>query len=377
MGAETTISLSDAHWMQRCLALATRGAGRVSPNPLVGAVLVSPDGHMLGEGWHARYGEAHAEVNAVADARTRGVTDAELRTATMYVSLEPCSHHGKTPPCADLLVRLGIPRVVVAHEDPFPDVAGRGLARLRAAGVDVSVGVLETEARRLNAAFLTHVATGRPYVVLKLAQTLDGCMATHTGHSQWITSPESRARVHALRATLDAVLIGAGTALADDPALTVRLADGRNPSRIVLDRLGTLPPSLRLFTDEHAAQTLVFVQDGQRPAYTNVLGDRLVHLPAQDGHLDLGAVLDALGKGIGGRRFQSVLVEAGPSLASAFLAHQLADEVQIFIAPKWLGGGQRASHPAPPNVMSGALTWPRHTWETVGTDVLLTAYKNA
>lgn len=380
MPTDPAISSSDAYWMQRCLALAQRGAGHVSPNPLVGAVLVGADGHLLGEGWHARYGEAHAEVNAVANARARGASDDDFRSATMYVSLEPCSHFGKTPPCADLIVRLGIPRVVVAHEDPFPEVAGRGLARLRAAGVDVSVGVMATEARQMNAAFLTHVATGRPYVVLKLAQTLDGCMAAHTGHSQWITGPESRARVHALRATLDAVLIGAGTALADDPSLTVRLVAGRNPSRLILDREGTLPSPLRLFNDEHVAQTTVFVQDGAHPVYADLLSERgghLVHVPIHEGHLDLGAVLNALGKGIGGRRYQSMLVEAGPRLASAFLTQHLADEVQVFIAPKWLGGGQRASHPAPPNFMSDALTWPRHTWETVGPDVLLTAYKTS
>lgn len=365
--------------MQRALALARRGAGAVSPNPMVGAVIVSAGGELLGEGWHARYGEAHAEVNAVADARSRGASDEDFRTATMYVSLEPCSHFGKTPPCADLLVRLGFARVVVAHEDPFPEVAGRGISRLRDAGIAVTTGVMETEARRLNAAFLTHVATGRPYVILKMAQTLDGCMATHTGHSQWVSSPESRSRVHALRATRDAVLIGAGTALADDPALTVRLVEGRNPSRLVLDREGTLPNALRIFTDDLAMQTLVFVRDQCHPAYADALqkrGGHIVSLPEVQGHLDLGALLDLLGKGVGGRRFQSVLVEAGPTLASAFLTQHLADEVQIFIAPKWLGGGQQASHPAPPALMSDALTWPRHTWETVGPDVLFTAYKN-
>ena len=238
--------------MQRCLALAARGAGYVSPNPLVGAVLVGPDGDVLGEGWHRRYGGPHAEAEAVRDAEARGHAG-RLAEATLYVSLEPCSHHGKTPPCADLIVDRAIPRVVVAHEDPFPEVAGRGLRRLRA---EVTVGVGEREARRLNEAFLRHVATGRPLVSLKWAQTLDGQVATRSGDSRWVSSEASRALVHRWRAEMDAVLVGAGTARADDPRLTVRHVEGPQPLRVVLDRAGALPPSLQLFSDAQAGRTL-------------------------------------------------------------------------------------------------------------------------
>src|SRR5690606_28475973 len=192
-------SPTDDALMQRCLDLAARGAGHASPNPLVGAVLVSPDGEVLGEGWHRAWGGPHAEVEAVRDAEARGHAG-RLAEATLYVSLEPCSHHGKTPPCTDLVLERRIPRVVVAHEDPFPEVAGRGLRRLRAAGVDVAVGVLAREARRLNEAFLRHVTTGRPLVTLKWAQTLDGQVATASGDSRWVSSEESRALVHRWRA---------------------------------------------------------------------------------------------------------------------------------------------------------------------------------
>ncbi len=212
--------------MRRALTLAARGTGAVSPNPRVGCVIVDEAGQVIGEGWHGRYGGPHAEVWAIRDATARHGADA-LRGATLVVTLEPCAHHGKTPPCADLIVETGIPRVVVGTRDPFPAVDGRGIERLRAAGVAVTVGVEQDACRRLNDAFAFHARTGRPYVALKVAQTLDGVAATEAGHSRWVTGPEARARVHAWRAGFDAVLIGAGTARADDPALTVRDAEGR------------------------------------------------------------------------------------------------------------------------------------------------------
>ncbi|MEM1269727.1 MAG: bifunctional diaminohydroxyphosphoribosylaminopyrimidine deaminase/5-amino-6-(5-phosphoribosylamino)uracil reductase RibD [Bacteroidota bacterium] len=322
--------------ISRCIELARLGAGSVSPNPMVGSVIVDADGRVVGEGYHQRYGEAHAEVNAVADAKRNG---ANLHDATIYVSLEPCSHHGKTPPCADLIIREGIPRAVIGMRDPFPKVDGAGIERLRAAGVEVTVGVLEDECRRLNRAFIHHVQTGRPLVTLKIAQTLDGRTATATGESKWITSEDSRRRVHQWRAEQDAVLVGAGTAHADDPSLTVRLAEGRNPIRIVLDRAGTLPPTLKLFTDAHAGQTLVVTAEDVRPSY---IGPAL-HLPAPvvNGHVDLTWILDRLGAGDTplGRPVQSVLVEAGTGLATAMLP--LADRIALFLAPKLLGSPAR------------------------------------
>jgi len=366
--------------MDRALGLAARGAGAVSPNPMVGAVLLGPDGETWGEGWHGRYGGPHAEVWAVRDAERRGFGD-RLAEATLVVTLEPCSHHGKTPPCADLVIARGIPRVVVAHEDPFPEVAGRGIARMRAAGVEVAVGVREREARRLNAAFLTRVRTGRPLVLLKTAATLDGRIATRTGDSRWVSAPEGRALTHRWRAEMDAVLVGAGTARIDDPALTVRdvpLADGqRQPLRVVLDRTGALPPSTRLFADG-AAPTLAVVADGAKPAYADALRHRgvaVLRVPERDRLLDLGAVLDRLGAGEGlpgdVRPVQSILVEAGPGLATAFLAQDLVDRVAWFVAPKLVGEGTDAVGDLGILRMADALVPKDATWETVGPDVLL------
>ena len=366
--------------MDRALDLAARGTGAVSPNPLVGAVLLGPDGETWGEGWHGRYGGPHAEVWAVHDADRRGV-GGRLDEATLVVTLEPCSHHGKTPPCADLVVERGVPRVVVAQVDPFPRVAGRGIERMRAAGVEVTVGVREREARALNAAFRTHVLTGRPLVTLKVAATLDGRVATRSGDSRWVTGPEARARVHRWRAEADAVLVGAGTARADDPALTVRdvpLADGqRHPLRVVLDRAGALPPTLGLFTDR-AAPTLAVVAEGAAPPYADALrasGGAVLVVGEADGHLDLGALLDRLGAGdglpAGVRPVQSLLVEAGPGLATALLTGRLADRLAWFVAPKLVGEGTPAVGDLGVATMADALALAEAAWETVGADVLL------
>ena len=368
-------------WMDRALALARRGAGAVSPNPLVGAVLVGPDAQVWGEGWHGRYGGPHAEVWAVRDAERQGYGD-RLGEATLYVTLEPCAHTGKTPPCADLIVARGIPRVVVAHEDPFPEVAGRGIARVREAGGEVTVGVREHAARRLNEAFLTRVRTGRPLVTLKTAATLDGQVATASGDSRWVTSPEARARVHALRAEADAVLVGAGTARLDDPALTVRdapLAEGQGqPLRVVLDRLGALPPDLRLFTDG-AAPTLAVVSPSAQPTYADRVP--ILRVPEADRHLDLGVLLDRLGAGEGLpdgiRKVQSVLVEAGPGLATALLAQDLVDRVLWFVAPKLVGAGTPAVGGLGTARMADALAFAEATWEQVGPDALLVGYRRA
>ena len=379
----------DERWMDRALALADRGAGTTSPNPMVGAVLVSPAGEVLGEGHHQRYGGPHAEVHAVRSATAAHGAEA-LRTATLYVTLEPCSHHGKTPPCADLVLACGIPRVVVGMEDPFPAVAGRGIARLRAAGVKVEVGVREAACWRLNEAFVTRVTEGRPLVALKWAQTLDGHVATRTGSSQWISSRPSRALVHRWRAEADAVLVGAGTARHDDPALTVRhvpLADGQpQPLRVVLDRTGTLPPDLQLFTDAHAARTVAVVAEGSTPLYGEALsaaGGLVLPTPTveRDGqpHLDLLALLRALAAGPGAHLpVQGVLVEPGPGLATALLQADLVDRLYAFVAPKLVGGdGRKAVGPLGVREMAEALTFAEARWEPVGSDGLLRAYRRA
>jgi diaminohydroxyphosphoribosylaminopyrimidine deaminase/5-amino-6-(5-phosphoribosylamino)uracil reductase len=233
----------DRECMRVALELAERGRGHAEPNPLVGAVLAR-DGRVVGSGWHRRFGEAHAEVNALAEAGDAA------RDATLYVTLEPCCHHGKTPPCTDAVLRAGVRRAVVAMSDPFPDVSGRGMQALRDAGVSVEVGLFQTEAVRLNAPYLKALRAGRPYVHAKWAMTLDGKTATPTGDSKWISNEASRARGHALRGRMDAVVVGIGTVLADDPLLTARPPGPRRPVRVVIDSRGRMP------SDSQLARTL-------------------------------------------------------------------------------------------------------------------------
>ncbi len=366
-------------WMQRALGLARRGAGAVSPNPLVGCVVAGPEGEVLGEGWHGAYGGPHAEVWAVRDAENRHGAEA-LRASTLVVTLEPCSHWGKTPPCADLILEKGIPRVVVGMRDPFPQVDGSGIDRLRAGGVAVTVGVLEHDAKRLNEAFTHHLATGRPLVTLKIAQALDGSVATASGDSRWVSGEAARTLVHRWRAALDGVLVGSGTARADDPALTVRHAEGRQPVRVVLDRAGTLPPGLQLFTDEHAAKTVAVAGEGITPSYAEALAARgglVLPVPARGGHLDLGRLLDRLGAGPGGHRpVQSLLVEAGPGLATALLRADRVDRLAVFIAPK-LVGGQRSVGDLGIGRVADAIPFAEHRWEEVGGDILYRGYRRS
>ena len=384
---------SHAHWMQRCLDLAQQGAGRVSPNPMVGSVIVGGEGETLGEGFHGGFGGPHAEVEAFRDAEERGF-GGRFSEATLYVNLEPCSHHGKTPPCVDLVLEKQISRVLVGMEDPSPQVAGRGIARLREAGLEVTVGVLEKSAKRLNEAFVWHVTTGRPLVTLKIAQTLDGKVGTLDGGPLTVSSQESRTLVHQWRAELDAVLVGAGTAKADDPQLTIRhtassrpqrvrsklwhAEEGRQPVRVVLDRTGALPASLRLFSDEHVSQTVVVIGEEAATAYESKLiagGGCVIQAPEAEGHLDLRAVLEILGKGeVLQRPIQSVLVEAGPGLATALLRQDLVDRLFVFTAPNILGQGVPAFarwFTEEPVVFADV------EWQQVGPDVLFRGYRRA
>jgi diaminohydroxyphosphoribosylaminopyrimidine deaminase / 5-amino-6-(5-phosphoribosylamino)uracil reductase len=371
-------------WMDRALALAVRGAGLVSPNPMVGAGLVRPNGEIIGEGGLGRYGGPHAEVWAVRDAKRHGHADM-LRTATLVVSLEPCTHYGKTPPCVDMIIEEGIPRVVVAMRDPNPNVAGRGLERLREAGVEVSVGVGERAAMRLNEAYVMHVRTGLPLVTLKLAQTLDGRVASRSGDSRWVSSEAARARVHRWRAESDAVLVGALTARFDDPELTVRHSwpgrpadDDRQPMRVVLDRAGILPADLNLFGDAYAGRTVAVVGAAAETAYEENLaaaGGILLRVDERNEHLDLPALFGTLGRGLGGQPpVQSVLVEAGPSLATALLKEDLVDRLFVFTAPKVLGEGLSGIGDLGSGKMAEAFTFAEHHWEAVGEDMLFRGY---
>jgi diaminohydroxyphosphoribosylaminopyrimidine deaminase/5-amino-6-(5-phosphoribosylamino)uracil reductase len=300
-----------------------------------------------------------------------------LPTSTLYVNLEPCNHHGKTPPCTDLILDCRIPRVVVGTVDTSPAVRGAGLARLSEGGVAVSVGVLEDRCRRLNEAFFLRSRTGRPLVTVKIAQTLDGFIAARTGTSRWISCETSRTLVHSWRAESDAVLVGSGAARADDPALTVRHVGGRQPWRIVLDRDGSLPASLRLFTDDEVHRTVIVHGPDARPVYgadARKRGARILPTDERDGHLDLLHLIEQLGRGWEGRALLSILVEAGPGLASALLRADLVDRLHIFVAPKLLGAGRRATDDLGIGRLDDALGFVEAEWETSGVDMLFTGY---
>lgn len=326
--------------MDAALALARRGLGRVWPNPAVGCVLVARDGagsRVVGRGWTQPGGRPHAETEAMARAGDLA------RGATAYVTLEPCSHHGKTPPCAAALIAAGVRRVVAAVEDPDPRVSGRGLAALRAADIEVDLGTGATEAREINAGFLTRLAQGRPMVALKLATTLDGRIALANGASRWITGPEARQRAHLLRATHDAILVGTGTVAADDPQLTCRLAglEERSPVRIVLDWSLRLALTARVF--DGAAPTWVVHGPDADAARTEGLrkkGIELLEIPTgADGKLDLAQLFARLGE----RGLTRVLVESGGKLAAALLQAGLVDQLYWFRAGAIIGGDGRAA----------------------------------
>ena len=364
-------------WMSRCLELAQQGAGYVSPNPMVGCVVIGQDGELLGEGWHQSYGGPHAERNAIEDAEKKHSPDA-LRHATLYVNLEPCSHFGKTPPCAHLILEKGIPRVVIGMIDPYKKVRGQGIALLRENGLEVCVGVLRAPCERLNEAFTHHTSTGRPLVSLKIAQTLDGRVATNTGHSQWISGEASRKLVHRWRAQLDAVMVGSGTALHDNPSLTVRHVAGRQPLRVVLDRTGSLPKSLNLFADTFAGKTIAVIAAEASPAYEKPLldaGGEILRVSTKQSHLDLHELLCKLGESTNNRNgLQSLLVEAGPALATALLTQDLVNHFYLFIAPKVIGKGIPTFNDLSIEKMTEALTFQESSWQQIGNDMLFTGY---
>ncbi len=322
----------DVWCMARALELARRGEGAVEPNPMVGCTIVAGD-QIVGEGWHKRFGAAHAEVEAL------GLAGARAVGATMYVTLEPCCHQGKTPPCTQAILRAGVRRVVAAMPDPFPAVEGQGIAELRRAGVDVSLGLLAEEARRLAAPYLKLVGRGQPWIIAKWAMTLDGKIATRTGASRWISSESSRAVAHRLRGRMDAVLIGARTAIRDDPLLTARPTGLRTPTRIVLDTQAALPDGSQLVRT--ARQTPVLVAVGEQAPAADV--DRLraagceVFVCRGDGS---ASRLDDLLRELGRRRMTNVLVEGGAQVIGSLLDAGQIDEVHVFIAPRLLGGVQ-------------------------------------
>ncbi|NDL66619.1 bifunctional diaminohydroxyphosphoribosylaminopyrimidine deaminase/5-amino-6-(5-phosphoribosylamino)uracil reductase RibD [Anaerotalea alkaliphila] len=318
--------------MRMALELAAKGAGHTNPNPLVGAVIVK-DGRVIGRGYHKRYGGPHAEVEAFASATE------DVEGATMYVTLEPCSHYGKTPPCAQAIVAQGIARVVVAMEDPNPLVAGKGLQILKDNGIQVEVGVLEEEARKLNRIFLKYISSKMPYCILKTAMTLDGKIATATGDSKWITNEASRAHVHELRHRVSAIMAGIGTVLADDPSLTTRLdvPEPSHPHRIIVDTCGRIPLDAQVLQDTPGSRRILATTAKapiKKREQLAALGVEVVVVPEKDGQVDLPHLFAWLGE----EKIDSILLEGGGNLNFSVLKEGLVDRVVAFVAPLLLGG---------------------------------------
>jgi len=328
----TTEYSTDEKYMRQALRLARRGLGKTSPNPMVGAVIVKDD-RIIARGCHRYFGGDHAEVDAIKHAA------ADVSGATMYVTLEPCTHYGKTPPCVDAIVRANIGRVVIGTLDPFPEMQGRSLEILKRHRIETVVGVLEDECRALNKVYLKYTSTGMPFVTVKFAQTLDGRIATAAGASRWISSPSSRRIAHRLRARHDAVLVGVGTVLADDPELTTRLVPGRNPVRVILDSKLRIPTDAKVLTNQEAARTLLAATpraDKAKAAALARMGIEVLTVPPDaDGRVDIGVLMKTLAE----RQISSVLVEGGAATITSFLRLGLADKLVVFIAPRVLGKG--------------------------------------
>lgn len=365
---DSLLAEADERFMARAIELARRGAGWTSPNPLVGAVIVR-DGRIIGEGWHHRFGGPHAEREALA------ACSESPAGATAYVTLEPCCHTGKTPPCTEALIEAGIARVAVGVLDPNPLVAGKGIEALQRAGIEVAVGVSELSCRAVNEPFLHAMEHGRPLVIAKYAMTLDGKVATREGLSRWVTGEAARRRVHGDRHRYAGVMVGIGTVLADDPLLTCRL-DGREvsqPARVVVDAAARLPLESQLVRTASEAPVIVAVAKGAPPARCSALTERgctVVAVPAREGHVDLLVLMKMLWQ-----RFSldSLIVEGGPMLLGGLFDEGLIDRVQAYIAPKLFGGsgalgpvaGRGVGDPADAPILAEA------SLQMVGSDVLL------
>ncbi|HEY9167352.1 MAG TPA: bifunctional diaminohydroxyphosphoribosylaminopyrimidine deaminase/5-amino-6-(5-phosphoribosylamino)uracil reductase RibD [Candidatus Kryptonia bacterium] len=363
--------LSDEDIMLRCIRLAANGLGSVSPNPLVGCVIVK-DGRIIGEGYHEKFGGPHAEVNAI-----RSATE-DVAGSTVYVNLEPCDFQGKTPPCTDLLIEKRVKKVIVAMLDPNPRVNGGGVKKLRAAGVEVELGVCAEAAHILNEVFTYYISKKLPFVVLKVAQSIDGKVALKNGRSKYITSADSLRRVHELRRTYDSVLVGAGTVRSDDPLLTVRLVEGRSPKRIILDGKLSVSTKSKMFRNKDAPTILFYSKSMENK---NNIRKKLRELEAlgvethalkgrTSTSLSLTLVLRSLTK----MQIASVLVEGGVKIFSDFINQGLVDKIHIFVAPKIIGAGKSFSDGFELSDVSRSKIIRDLQFSQVGPDLLLTGY---
>ncbi len=325
----------DNYYRRMAISLAGKGIGKTNPNPMVGAVIVK-DGKIIGRGYHKKCGDYHAEINAINNVR------GSIRGSTFYITLEPCSHYGRTPPCVDTLIKKGLKRVVVSTPDPNPEVNGKAIKILRSKGIKVDVGILDTECRKLNEHYFKFIKSGIPYVTVKYAQTLDGRIATTTGDSQWISSDASRKYVHVLRNTNDCVIVGAGTVTADNPQLTVRHIKGKNPLRIIVDSKLRIPIKSSVLADDNPHQTIIATTSkapaGKITAIKKLGVEVLVVKKERNGGVSLSSLLKELGK----REIMSVLVEGGSEIITSLLKTNIVDKMIIPIAPMIIGKGLEA-----------------------------------
>ncbi len=365
------LSMNDDELMWRAIKLALKGSGYVSPNPRVGAVIVKDD-KIIGEGYHSNFGSEHAEISAI-----NSVTNEDLSDAILYVNLEPCSHQGKTPPCVDTIIEKKFKKVVIGMIDPNPLVSGNGIKKLQEAGIGVQVGVLESECKWLNRFFIKYIQNGLPYIIIKSAISLDGYIATASKESKWISSEESRRRVHILRSVCDAVLVGRNTATLDNPSLTVRYIDGRNPFRVLIDTNLNSPLGLNLFIDEQRTKTIIVCSElayqtakaeALKSSGVNILTARL----DINNRIDL---IDVLVKLANEFMISSILVEGGSEIIAAFLKKNLSDEMQIFIAPKLFGDGIKLINNFNVNTIDNAEKIKIKTISKSGTDIHIIATK--
>lgn len=358
--------------MKMALSLAEKGRGYTSPNPMVGAVVVR-DGKVVGKGWHKVVGGAHAEVNALDDARSLA------KDATLYVTLEPCHHEGRTPPCTKKILNSGVKRVVVAMDDPNPDVRGGGNAFLKENGIEVISGICEAEAKKQNEIFIKFVSSKQPFVILKCAATLDGRLATRTGDSKWISGPKSRTFVHEIRHMVDGILVGINTVQNDDPSLTTRLENiqGRDPIRIILDTHLSIDEHARVFQLDSEAETLIITGSTppeEKKARLSALGAKVIETVGKNGRIDLNALMNELGK----RDISSLLIEGGGSVIASAFKSGIVDKVHFFYGPKILGGDDgipMCSGPGP-ELMKNSLPVKEIRVRRFDDDVMIEGYVN-
>ena len=356
--------MNDVKYMQLALQLAQKGCGWVAPNPMVGAVIVKY-GEVIGQGWHEKYGQPHAERNALTSCKF------PPEGATMYVTLEPCCHYGRQPPCTDAILEAGIKRVVVGSDDPNPLVRGKGIQILRAHGIEVTVGVLQEDCKKLNEVFFHYVKTGCPFVVMKYAMTLDGKIAAYTGASKWITGETARNHVQEQRHRYSAIMVGVGTVLSDDPMLSCRIAGRKNPIRIICDTHLRTPVTAQVVTTARQIPTIIATccPDAERQSAYVSAGCRILHLKEKDGHADLRQLMAKLGQ----ERIDSILLEGGGTLNWSALESGIVQKIQAYIAPK-LFGGQASKTPIEGTGVespASAFHLKNSTWTRLGNDFLI------